>query len=86
MIAFSRKCHPCSWCAEPVRADEQHRNFLQAMHVECGLRSIVGSVAHQERRCACFGGAEEDNPNLTKRENAQAAMKCFYMNQAQRSA
>lgn len=43
-------------------------------HIECFVRSIIGSVGHQTRKCSCYGGTEEDPPGLTAREAAKAAM------------
>lgn len=43
-------------------------------HQECHIRLIVGSVAHQQKRCTCYGGKDEDDPALTRREAAQQAM------------
>lgn len=44
-----------------------------AYHRECHLRMIVGSLGHQMKRCSCYGGTEEDPPNMTRREAAKAA-------------
>jgi hypothetical protein len=47
-------------------------------HRECFLRLVVGSVAHQERRCTCFAGtANEDESGMTKRQAALAALKTY---------
>jgi hypothetical protein len=43
------------------------------MHLECSVRCIVGSVAHQKGECLCFGGTGEDAPDLRRREAALAA-------------
>lgn len=42
---------------------------IRHAHRECSLRSVVGSLAHLERRCRCHGGSTE-TPGLTKREEA----------------
>lgn len=42
-------------------------------HRYCFLRSIIGSVAHQQKRCSCYGGVGEDDPKLTPRQAAEAA-------------
>lgn len=68
----------CVWCDEPILAHEHRAPYSDAWHDECGLRSIIGSVGHQERRCSCFGGTEEDPPGLTRREAAVAAALLFY--------
>lgn len=70
----------CEWCDEPVLPREQHPAFPeQAMHIECGVRSVVGSVGHLLRRCSCRPTrwrheALEDPPNLSKRDAARAAV------------
>lgn len=48
---------------------------MVAYHLECHVRSIAGSVAHQQKRCSCYGGTGEDDPALTKRQAAEAAAK-----------
>lgn len=74
----------CSHCDELIEAgdsgmwqahielDRPHA-VGRPVHRECVIRSIVGSVGHQEGRCSCFGGTEEDPPGMTKREAARAA-------------
>jgi hypothetical protein len=48
------------------------------LHRECNLRGIIGSVAHQQKRCSCFGGTDSDEEDgMTRRERAQAAMDYF---------
>lgn len=39
-------------------------------HLECFIRSIVGSVAHQTRQCSCCGGTGEDDSRLTVHQAA----------------
>jgi hypothetical protein len=67
----------CQWCEEPVRAGEHRDEHFQdqAMHIECGFRAVVGSVAHLLRRCSCChpGSGLGDPPALSKREAAVAA-------------
>ena len=43
-----------------------------AYHIECHLRSILGSVAHQERRCSCYGGTDHDG---SSRDDARALLE-----------
>ncbi|HEU0180344.1 MAG TPA: hypothetical protein VFV58_39410 [Blastocatellia bacterium] len=66
----------CLWCGEPVAESEQHSDFKQPMHGECGFRTIMGSVAHIEHRCMCYvpGAGEHDPPHMTKRQAARAAV------------
>lgn len=53
----------------------------RAIHLECLGRQVLGSVGHQKKKCACYGGHEEDDPKLTKREAALAAVR-FYQNKS----
>jgi len=55
------------------------RHHLQALHRECFLRGVYGSVGHQLGRCSCHGGPGlEDGPeDMTMREAARAAVKLF---------
>jgi hypothetical protein len=43
---------------------------LSPIHVECDLRSVLGSVAHLERRCFCVGVDNEIDYPGTVREEA----------------
>lgn len=53
-------------------------NDADLVHVACLIRSVIGSVAHQQRRCSCFGGNDRHRPNdTTFRESAIAAWKYF---------
>jgi hypothetical protein len=68
---------PCSWCDEPIAADACGYFYSgptpPAVHVECFVRQVIGSVAHQQRRCTCYGGHDEDPPGLSKRDAARLA-------------
>jgi hypothetical protein len=44
-------------------------------HFECHFRMIVGSVAHQQGRCSCFGGTKHEPPGVTLRQSAVAAYR-----------
>jgi hypothetical protein len=68
----------CLNCEEPVLPGEQDPHFhSQPMHKECGIRGVVGSVGHLQKKCSCYGGTEEDPPGMTKRQAAQAAAALF---------
>ncbi len=70
----------CRWCSEPVDLDnEQHHAYHEAMHYECGMRMMVGSLAHLEGRCSCHvpGATETDPPGMTLREAAVVAFERF---------
>lgn len=84
---------PCFHCEEPIAADDD--GLLVAspaadggwkqlpVHMECNLRIVVGSVGHQNAKCSCFGGTEEDPPGMTKRQAAAAAVRLFYARHAE---
>ncbi len=79
-------CHLCLRCGEPIAAGDQgwvydRDTSFWAVHYECRMREIVGSVAHQEGRCSCFGGDGSDDEFETKREAARAAVKLFHEKQ-----
>lgn len=44
---------------------------IMHVHRECGLRNVVGPLAHLERRCPCAGG-EPGPPGMTARQEALA--------------
>ena len=64
----------CGFCGEAVEEHDMGTvNGEQVLHHECLIRTLHGSVGHQQGRCACCGGTEEDPPGLTRREAAIAA-------------
>lgn len=69
----------CPWCDEAIApGDHIHRMACGApWHMECFARSVLGSVAHQRRRCGCYipGSNENDPPGMTTREAARAAVE-----------
>lgn len=77
----------CSWCEEPIAAGESgllivHLDNggarLRPFHEECQARTIIGSIAHIEGRCGCFGGTDDGPPEgMTKREEARRAVAAF---------
>jgi len=76
----------CSWCGEEIVDGDvgQVMDFVGSdqitdsyWHLECFLRSIVGSVGHQKGTCHCYGGTEEDPEGMTMREAALAAYLYF---------
>ena len=76
-------CFPiiCVHCGEEILFEERHPLLHlehRRAHRECHMRMVVGSIAHQSRKCSCFGGkAQDENPKLTIRQNAKAAMDYF---------
>jgi hypothetical protein len=71
----------CQHCEEPIRSCEQYQRYMNGPveHIECFRRRIYGSVAHIMRRCSCYvpGASENDDPRLTKREAARAAVHAW---------
>lgn len=45
-----------------------------ARHRECEMRGVLGSVGHLTRQCSCYGGDQEDPPELSVRDAARAAV------------
>lgn len=85
----------CSRCGEPIAAtdsgvtmphvDSNGACAERPLHYECVMRGIVGSVAHQMKRCGCFvpGSDEEDDPRLTQRQSAELATALWYYRERQ---
>lgn len=70
----------CIYCDEVIKSKDTGKiiNTFQAIHGECIIRMVVGSVEHQKRICPCYGGCETEREGLTKRQSALRAVK-FYM-------
>jgi hypothetical protein len=75
----------CLFCEEIIVADESGviTPYLgigmgepqrRPGHIECWLRSVLGSVAHQEQRCTCFGGSIDDSDDRSYRVQARELM------------
>jgi hypothetical protein len=74
----------CIHCDEGFSVEKEDRGIITCndvpMHIECFIRTLVGSASHQLRMCSCFpGGSLEwhDPPELTKREAARLAWELF---------
>lgn len=74
---------PCAHCEEPIGPKDEGVMLSGSddpWHQECFLRQILGSVAHQTRRCSCYGGdGNEDDDDLSRREAARRAV-AYYQN------
>lgn len=72
----------CLFCREPVVAGDRVFRFANGpvAHYACSLRQVIGSVAHQQHRCGCWvvGSTAGDEPHLSRREAAVAALAYFY--------
>jgi hypothetical protein len=64
----------CEWCNEEILPGERAPNRCSHYHFPCLFRAVSGSVGHQNKRCSCFGGNEDDPPGITKRQAAEAAL------------
>ena len=72
----------CPHCVEPILPEEPTRIIIHdgspaRFHVECVMRMVVGSAAHQLGDCSCTGGTREEPPGLTKRQCAILAYGTF---------
>lgn len=81
---------PCLYCQEAIGKGDcgvmmpvakvgrtTYIGSREAIHRECEIRNVIGSVGHQTRKCRCFGGNESDPPGMTKRQAAIAACEVF---------
>ena len=66
----------CLYCGEYIAADDLPAKHELQMHYECSIRTIAGSVNHQQKKCSCFDpnrvGPCEDAA-LSLRDNARLA-------------
>jgi len=71
-----KKCQHCREEVLPGDAIMAFNNGDVIMHRVCGLRGVIGSVAHLQRRCSCYvkGSTEDDPPEMTRRQAAEAAV------------
>lgn len=77
----------CMHCEEPIAGDDDgllmpalHADrtaTVEALHRECDLRMVIGSVGHQLKRCSCFGGTMDEPPGMSRRDAARAAEILF---------
>lgn len=70
----------CAHCVETILPEEPRMPFnggLVVMHRNCGLRGILGSLAHVQGRCSCYvpGSTAGDPEGLTLRQAAEAAVE-----------
>lgn len=64
----------CHWCTEMVVPGDLMHSALPGYHYACALRAALGSIGHLQGRCSCHrtdGTAEDDPPELTKRQAAR---------------
>lgn len=81
LLAESNELPLCAWCKEEILSEELVDSCDKTkLHRDCLIRAMVGSLGHQNQRCPCFGGIEEDPPGLTARQAATAAATKFRAN------
>jgi hypothetical protein len=73
----------CVWCLEGFKETDRGtiNDAGQALHLECEIRMVVGSAAHQTGNCSCFGGTHEDPPDASPREAAKLALAMHELRQ-----
>jgi len=67
----------CTYCDEVVRIGDDGwiLGDGSVLHRECNLRAVIGSVAHLQKRCSCYGGTGNHEDGMTRRQGALAAME-----------
>jgi hypothetical protein len=70
----------CAHCTEAILESEERMQFNNGqvwMHRNCGLRGILGSLAHVQGRCSCYvaGSTAGDPEGMTPRQAADAAVE-----------
>lgn len=70
----------CLWCEEMVAQGDLRHSLVPGTHYACAVRAVAGSVGHQQGKCGCYvkdGTAEDDPPQLSKRQAARLAADLF---------
>lgn len=71
----------CPHCCEIVLPTDNFavvNDGQEVFHFECFMRTMVGSVSHQLKKCSCYGGDQEDPPEWTARQAAKAASDLYH--------
>jgi len=71
----------CTYCSEMIVQGEKSQETNDGallFHYECFIRMLAGSVGHLNKKCSCFGGTQEDPPDMTKRQAAKAASDLYH--------
>jgi hypothetical protein len=81
----------CGYCEEPVEEPQIENSpcvftleGARRAHIECAVRAVMGSAAHQLGDCSCCGGTRHDPPGMTQRQAARLALDTFLMLHPQR--
>jgi hypothetical protein len=72
-----KSCIHCDERIDPLDVGYVFPPNDSLFHRACFMRGVLGSVAHQQHRCLCYGGTEEDDPALTTRQAAEAALEYY---------
>lgn len=79
----------CPWCTEEiaegdrgqlmpqVRTDAKGQLYSNAgaVHLECMMRSVLGSPSHMRKLCSCFGGEGDHDDERPWREQGRIVME-----------
>jgi len=70
----------CFHCDEEIVEGDSGIQYVsgQYCHTNCFLRQVLGGVDHQLGSCSCHGGPGTDHSHLTKRQEADLAVRLFY--------
>ncbi len=78
----------CFHCEEPIAPSDSGKmvhcvqlrgHALRPIHRNCFLRGVFGSLGHQNKTCRCFGGKDEGEDGMTKRQAADAAVGLWFL-------
>jgi len=82
--------HVCIMCTGEIEPDDNAclTPVGQYFHLECWLRPVMGSIAHLEGRCSCFGGTDDhfEGEQLPYRDDARATLQWLIDHQKGRFA
>jgi hypothetical protein len=73
----------CPFCDEPTLYETEACRILDCdgeprpVHLECLMRSVMGSVGHQRGECSCKGVDDTSEEGLTYRQAAKAALEYY---------
>lgn len=76
----------CLWCGEMIVPGDLMHALLPGYHFACALRVTIGSIGHLQGRCSCHrkdDSAEDDPPELTRRQGARLVADYVHQQQSQ---
>lgn len=74
----------CLWCNEPILDHEARvplNNDTAWEHMECFIRSVMGSLGHQMHQCPCYGQFDKSEIRMSRRECARQAFVYWHLEQ-----